>query len=90
MPAGVLAQVWRDGACQARVAALIGDHRTEVEPLDRESAKAVGVPCGLTHTSDIVDASLVIAARSAGSAVIVSSDVEDLKRIDSSLRVERI
>ena len=60
IPATVLAQVWRDGARQARLAALVGDRRTQVEPLDRSSAKAAGVLCGLSKTRDIVDASVAV------------------------------
>ena len=46
VPAGVLAQVWRDGARQVRLASLIGDSRTEIEPLDEVVAKAAGALCG--------------------------------------------
>jgi hypothetical protein len=85
VPAAVLAQVWRDGARQARLAALVGDHRTVVDPLDHSAAKAAGVLCGLTRSRDIVDASIVVSARLANDAVVITSDVEDLRRLDPSL-----
>ncbi|HUP21755.1 MAG TPA: PIN domain-containing protein [Thermoanaerobaculia bacterium] len=85
VPAGVLAQVWRDGARQARLAALVADHRTEVDPLDESAAKATGVLCGISRTRDIVDASVAVSARFAEDAVVVSGDVDDLRRIDPGL-----
>lgn len=51
----VVAQVWRDGARQARVAALAHDRRLEVVPLSLDTAKAVGVLCGRSGARDIVD-----------------------------------
>lgn len=87
VPAGVLAQVWRDGSRQARLAALVGDYRTEVEPLDRESAKAVGVLCARTGSRDVIDASVVVAARIAAPSAIVTSDADDLRRLDSTLEI---
>jgi hypothetical protein len=85
VPAGVLAQVWRDGSRQARLAALVGDHRTQVDPLDESVAKAAGVLCGLSRTRDVVDASVAVSARLAGNAVVVTSDADDLRRCDPRL-----
>jgi hypothetical protein len=41
--AGVVAQVWRDGARQARLARLLGSGLLDVQVLDRDEAQAVGV-----------------------------------------------
>jgi rRNA-processing protein FCF1 len=90
IPAAVLAQVWRDGARQARLAALVGHRRTHVEPLDRVSAKAAGVLCGIAGTTDIVDASVAIAARGAEPSVVVTSDLRDLSRVDPGLLLVEI
>lgn len=90
IPAGVLAQVWRDGARQARIAALVGDRRTKVDPLDRSSAKATGVLCGIAGTSDIVDASVAITARSFEPSVVVTADAADLRAIDPGLTVAQL
>jgi len=86
VPATVVAQVWRDGARQARVAALLKSDDVTVEPLTPADARAAGVLCGLRNTSDIVDASVVISARRAG-AIVVTSDPADLRRLDPSLTV---
>lgn len=87
VPSPVLAEVWRAAARQARIAVLIGSRETRVETLDEGTAKAVGVLCGRSGTADIVDASVVLSAR-LNHAVVVSSDPEDLWRIDPNLEIE--
>lgn len=89
VPAGVLGQVWRDGARQVGLRALLSGPKTEVPPLDRVLAEAAGVLCGRTRTSDIVDASVVLIAR-ARHGVVISSDLGDLHHLDPSLVVHRI
>jgi len=86
IPAGVLAQVWRGGSRQARLAALVGGPATRVEALNEALAKAAGQLCGRRGTADVVDASVVLAARQAGGAV-VTADVEDIRRLDPTLTV---
>jgi hypothetical protein len=78
---GVVAQVWRDGSRQARLARLLGSELVRVQPLDREEGQATGAICGETGTRDVVDASVVLLARRLG-APIVTSDPGDLRRID--------
>lgn len=46
IPAGVLAQAWRGGARQARIARLLRSTTTEIVALDRSEALQVGVLCG--------------------------------------------
>lgn len=84
VPAGVLAQTWRDGRRQARLARLLTSNETEIVPLDNQTARSVGVICGLTGTSDVIDVSVVMCARERGHPV-VTSDAGDLARIDPSL-----
>jgi hypothetical protein len=86
VPAGVVGQAWRDGRRQARLARLLGSDLVEVEPLDDRTARAAGQLCGATHTDDVIDASVVLCARSRGHGVL-TSDVEDLRRLDASLRL---
>jgi predicted nucleic acid-binding protein len=81
VPAGVVAQVWRDGARQARLARLLGSGLLDVQVLDRDEAQAVGVLCGRSGTSDVVDASVALLARRLR-AVVVTSDPDDLRRLD--------
>jgi len=83
---GVVAQVWRDGSRQARLARLLGSGLVQIQPLDREEAQATGVLCGETGTRDIVDASVVLLARKYA-ATIVTSDPDDLRRIDPAAQL---
>ena len=87
VPAAVLAQVWRDGRRQARLARLIASETTEIDVLDGDTAKAIGTVCGRSGTSDVVDGSVVIAGH-LRRAAIVTSDAADLLRIDPSLDIE--
>jgi predicted nucleic acid-binding protein len=84
IPAGAVAQAWRGGPRQARIAALLGDQRTEVVPLDDPTARAVGLVCGRSGHADVIDVSVAICARQRNLHVI-TSDPEDLRAVDSSL-----
>jgi predicted nucleic acid-binding protein len=81
IPAGVVAQAWRGGARQARIARLLDAPVTEVVPLDDLGARLVGVICGQVGISDVVDVSVIVCAREHGHAV-VTSDPDDLRAID--------
>jgi hypothetical protein len=70
VPAGVLAQVWRASARQARLARLLGSPLVEVVPLDRSFALAVGKLCAETGARDVVDVSVVVCARQRGRSVV--------------------
>ncbi len=89
VPAGALAQAWRDASRQAALAALVNSPIVSVEALDESMAKAAGILCGRTRTSDVVDASVVLAARGRG-AVVVTTDAADLRRIDPRLDIESL
>jgi hypothetical protein len=84
IPAGVVAQAWRNGSRQARLAALLGSPDVTVDPLDSERARATGEFCGRRRASDVVDASVVLAARE-HRGFVVTSDPDDLARLDSEL-----
>jgi hypothetical protein len=86
VPTGVIGQVWRDGARQAKIARLIEANGTLVEPLDLGVAKLAGAVCGHAGTTDVVDATVVIAARQ-HRALIVSSDRSDLHRLDPGIQI---
>jgi len=86
VPAGALAQVWRDGARQVPLGAVLKGPTTVVAVLDQMLAEASGTLCGRAGTSDVVDASVVLIARRER-AVVVTSDAGDLLRLDSTLTV---
>lgn len=89
IPAGVLGQVWRGAARQVPLRALMKGPTTVVPALDQVLAEAAGVLCARTRTSDVIDASVVLVARRER-AVVVTSDVDDIRRLDGALPVERI
>lgn len=84
VPAGVIAQVWRDGARQARLARLLKSRALDVRELDLGEGQAAGSLCGVARTADVVDASVALLARRY-SAIVVTSDPDDLRRLDAGL-----
>jgi hypothetical protein len=86
IPATALAQAIRNPAKQARLSRLIRQAGTDLIPLNALDATAVGLLLARTGTADIVDAHVVICAQRAGQAV-VTSDVDDLRRIAPELQL---
>jgi len=81
IPAAVVGQVWRDGRRQAKLARFLGARQVDIETLDDKRARDCGQLCGVRGTSDVVDASVVLCARSRGHT-IVTSDPDDIRRLD--------
>jgi len=86
VPAGVVGQVWRSGTRQARLARLLSARGVLVEPLTDTGARAAGVLCGAAGTADVIDASVVLAARR-HRAPVISSDRDDLQALDPTIPV---
>ena len=86
VPAGVVGQVWRGGGRQARLARLLNAREVVVEPLTDAGARAAGVLCGAAGTADVIDASVVLAARR-HHATVISSDRGDLEVLDPRVPV---
>lgn len=86
VPAAALAQVVRRPARQARLARLIRQPTTHTVALDRADAIQVGRLLAASATSDIADAHVVVCARRAGQPV-VTSDPDDLHRLDATLQL---
>ena len=81
IPAGVVGQAWRDGRTQVALARFLRTEEVETVPLDAQLSRSCGELCGATRTSDVIDASVVILARERRD-IIVTSDPEDLRRLD--------
>ena len=81
VPAGVVGQAWRDGRRQARLARFLAAPEIEIESLDDHRAREAGQLCGIQGTADVIDASVVLAARARGHR-IVTSDPEDIRHLD--------
>lgn len=77
VPAGVLAQAWRGGERQARLAMAL--HGCVVHDLDEEGARAAGALCASAGTADVIDASVVVAAHPG--SLVLTSDVEELRAL---------
>ena len=86
VPSPALAQVIRAPQRQVRLARLIRQPGTAVVPLDRADALEIGRLLSGSAGRDVVDAHVVLCARRTGNAVL-TSDPDDLTRLDPSLRV---
>jgi predicted nucleic acid-binding protein len=86
IPAPVIAQVWRDGSRQARLARLLGASDVVLVDLDAKMARAVGVLCGAVGVADVVDGHVALHARRRDLAVL-TSDPDDIARLDPTLAI---
>jgi hypothetical protein len=84
VPAAVVAQAWRGGERQVRVARLLRSSVISIVPLDRKLALRVGARCAATRTADIVDVSVALCAHDRRQPV-VTSDADDIRAIEPSL-----
>jgi len=89
VPAGVVGQAWRDGRRQVRLTRLLGAAEVEVVSLDDQAARDAGQLCGVRRTNDVIDASVVLCAR-ARRHRIMTSDPDDLRRLDPGLLLIRV
>jgi hypothetical protein len=83
VPATALAQAIRRPRTQARLARLVRQSTTDLAALDGPDATSVGILLAASRTSDITDAHVVVCARRSRQP-IVTSDPEDLRRLDPS------
>ncbi len=86
IPAGVFANAGRSRRGQARPASTLHLANVTVRALDEPRAKAAGILCGHSGTTDPIAASVVLNARQRDHTVI-TSDPTDLRRLDSHLRI---
>jgi hypothetical protein len=86
VPASALAQAIRRPERQVRLSRLIRQPTTDVADLGRVDATNVGRLLATSGTSDITDAHVVICARRSDQPV-VTSEPDDLRRLDPALRL---
>lgn len=86
VPAVVVAQAWRGGPRQARIARLLADTAVAVPSLDDLTARAVGLMCGRSGHADVIDVHVALHAREHAHTV-VTSDPDDLHAVDASLHL---
>jgi len=77
VPAPALAQAWR-GSRSARLAAVLAGCR--IMPMEAEGARRAGQVCGVSNSSDVVDAFMVVSAAASGNDIL-TSDPRDLHRL---------
>lgn len=86
IPAPVLAQVWRSGSRQAVLSRLLDVDGAAVVAFDRAAAQAVGGLLAASGTRDVVDAAVVVCAWTHDD-LVVTSDPDDLRQLDPTLRL---
>ena len=86
IPASAFAQAVRQLVRQAYLSRLVRQPIIDVVALDRIDAIHVGRLLAETGTADVVDALELVCARRAGQA-IVTSDPNDLVRLDSTIKI---
>ena len=68
------------------MARLLNAAEVLVEPFTDAAARVAGLLCGASAASDVVDASVVVAARRYD-ATVISSDRADLAQLDPALPI---
>ncbi|MGH9190142.1 MAG: hypothetical protein ACRD0Q_08950, partial [Acidimicrobiales bacterium] len=86
IPVAALAQAWRGGPRQARLARAL--HYLDRVSFD-ELACAAGELCGRSGTDDVVDASVALVAARPGVTHVYTSDEGDIARLLEVQRVKR-
>ena len=89
IPAGVIGQAWRDGRAQVTLARFLRTREVDIVALDEHLSRSCGELCGATGASDVIDASVVILAKEHHD-IIVTSDAEDLRRLDPRASIVHI
>jgi len=88
VPIGTIAQAWR-GARQVRLARLLKSRGIDIAVMTPNVARSVGLLCARTGHDDVIDVHVALCARERGHAV-VTSDPDDIARIDPALPVIRV
>lgn len=89
IPAGCVAQAWRDGDRQVPLARLLRSSATTIEALDGRTARRVGELLRRTGTSDVVDAHVAFIAMR-DHRTIYTSDPDDLRRLAPSAAIVEV
>lgn len=77
--AAAVAQVWRGGARQARLARLLASELVRKVALDDEASRRIGALAAVTGGVDVVDGHIAVLA-SSHDAIVLTSDPGDIER----------
>ena len=83
---GVLAQAWRGGPRQAKLAAMLSREGISLRCLGPDTAKLLGAVIGATGHSDVTDVHVAVDARRHRHAVM-TSDPDDIRAVDPALTI---
>lgn len=89
VPAGVVAQVWRGSPRRHAVLRLLRSDAVRIHPMSESVAFHIGLLLAAVGSNDVVDAHVAILGRSLG-AVVLTSDAEDLRRLDAKLELVEV
>ncbi len=79
---GVVAQVWRDGGRQARLARLL--RGVDAQELSHDRARSIGTLLAASGSADVIDASLIDVALDGDE--VLTSDPDDITRLAIAAR----
>jgi predicted nucleic acid-binding protein len=85
VPTVVVAQVVRRGGKQANLRRFLADSLLSFVGLDYPMALEIGALLGESGTADVVDACVAVCARRLNGCPVVTSDPEDLRKLDPAL-----
>lgn len=75
----VIAQVWRGGNRQARLARFLGSDLVDEEGLDPDAGRRIGILAATVGTTDVVDGHVALMALERD-ALVLTSDAGDIAR----------
>lgn len=88
VPAPIIAQAWRGGARQARLARAL--NRAEQVPVDGKLAFRAGALLALSGTDDVLDALVALVAADRPGWEVLTSDPDDINHLLATLKVRRV
>lgn len=89
VPAGCVAQAWRNPSRQARLSSLLRLTNVDVIPMDDGEARRIGLLLSATETSDVIDAHVAICAHRLDHTV-VTGDPKDIRLLGPNLKIKKI
>jgi hypothetical protein len=87
IPTGVVAQVVRGGGRQANLRRFLADSALRFVGLDYPAAIEIGALLGESGTTDVVDAAVVVCSRALHRCPVVTSDPDDVQKLDPAIPV---
>lgn len=89
MPAGCVAQAWRNPSGQAPIATFLRQRNVDVVALDDAEARRIGLLLAGANADDVVDAHVAICAHRLDQTVL-TSDVDGIKRLAPTVKTYRV